>query len=89
MNDSREFQDVESICSGKLSHVPSQPAIVPSICWMLSRNQSLRPDTWNLLGASRNVFDSPRAETNTSSTPHERNISLLESKCYRRKPRAR
>ena len=58
MNDSREFQDVESICSGKLSHVPSQPASVPSPCGMLSRDQSLRPDTWNLLGTLGNVFGS-------------------------------
>ena len=45
VNDSREFQDAESICSGKLAHVPSQPLIVPSLCGMLSRDQSLRPDT--------------------------------------------
>ena len=32
MNDSREVQDVESICHGKLSDVPSQLAIVPSRC---------------------------------------------------------
>ena len=31
MNDSGEFQDVESICSGKLSHVPVSQAIVPSL----------------------------------------------------------
>ena len=37
---------------------------------MLSRDQSLRPDTWNLLGTSGNVFDSLRAEINLSSTPH-------------------
>ena len=55
MNDSREFQDVESICSGKLSHVPSQPAIVPSLGGMLSRDPCLRLYTWNLLGTSRNV----------------------------------
>ena len=30
LNGSKEFQDIESICSGKLSHVPSQPAVVPS-----------------------------------------------------------
>ena len=59
MHDSREFQDVESICSGKISHVPSQPTIVPSPCGTLSRDQSLRPDTWNLLGTSGNVFGSP------------------------------
>ena len=67
MNDSREFQDVEAICSGKLSHVPSQPAIVPSL---VSRDQSLRPDTWNLLGTSGNVFDSPRAVIDSSSKPY-------------------
>ena len=36
MNDSRECQDFESICSGKLSHVPCQPAVVPSPRSMLS-----------------------------------------------------
>ena len=56
MNDSREFQDVEAACSGRLSHVPSQQAIVPRLRGMLSRVQSLRPDTWNLLGTSGNVF---------------------------------
>ena len=60
MNNSREFQDGESsICSGKLSHVPSQPASVPSPCGMLSRDQSLRPDTWTLFGTSGNVCGSP------------------------------
>ena len=56
MNDSREFQDIESICSGKLSHVPSQLAIVPSLCGILSRDQSLPLDTWNLPGTQGNVF---------------------------------
>ena len=68
MNDSGEFQDVESICSGQFSHAPSQLAIVPSPRGMLSRDQSLRPDTWNLLGASGNVFDSPLAPVDSSST---------------------
>ena len=49
MNDSRELHVVESICSGKLSHVPSQPAFVPSPGGMLRRDPSLRLDTWNLL----------------------------------------
>ena len=30
MNDPRDFQDVESLRSGQLSHVPSQPALCPS-----------------------------------------------------------
>ena len=68
-NDSREFQDVESVCSGRLSHVPRQPAIVPSPRGVLSRDQSLRPDTWNLLGTSGNVFDSPLAPIDSVSTP--------------------
>ena len=46
--DSNECQDVESICSGKLSHVPSQPAVVPGPRAVSSRDQSLRPDAWNL-----------------------------------------
>ena len=71
LNDSREFQDAESICSRKLSHVPSQPAIVPSLGGMLSRDQSLRSDTWNLLGNSGRVFDSPRAVIHSSSTPYQ------------------
>ena len=57
MNDSRESQDIESICIGKLSHVPSQLAIVPSLCGM--RDQSLRHETWYLLGTSGNVFYIP------------------------------
>ena len=47
---------MESICSGKLSQVPSQLAIVPSFGGMLSGN----------------VFDSPRAVINLSSTPYQR-----------------
>ena len=48
---------------------PSHPAILPSPWSMLSRDQSLRPDTWNLLGTSGNVFDSPLAPNDSSSTP--------------------
>ena len=71
MNDSREFQDVESICSGRLSHVLSQPTVVPSPCGMLSRDPSLRPDTWNSLGTTGNFLDSPRAVIDPSSTPYQ------------------
>ena len=56
MNDSGDFQDVESVCSGKLSHVSSQPAVVPSPRGMLCRDQSLRPDTWNMLGTTGKRF---------------------------------
>ena len=74
MNDSREFQEIESTCSGKLPLVRRQSAaVVSSIRTMPSRVQSLRHDTWNLFGTSGNVFDSRRAVINSS---------LLELKCY-------
>ena len=60
MDDSREFQDVESICNRELSHVPSQRAVVPSPRSMLSRDQSLRSDTWNLSKTQGNVFGNPQ-----------------------------
>ena len=54
MNDSTEFQDFESICSGKLSHVP-RLAVVPSPRSM-SRDRILEPETWNSSGTHGNVF---------------------------------
>ena len=69
MNGSREFQDIESICSGKLSHAPSQPAVAPSPRSMLSRDQSLQPDTWNLSGTHGNFFGNPRAMLVSSQIP--------------------
>ena len=59
MNVSQEFQDIESICSGKLSPVPSQPAVVPSPRAVSSRDQSLRLFTWNLSGTQGNFFGNP------------------------------
>ena len=73
VKDSSEFHDVDSICSGTLSHVPSQLAIVPSLSGMLSRDTSLRHDTWNLLGTLQIVFDSPRAVIDSS-------IKVLQAK---------
>ena len=62
MNDSGEYQDMESNCSGQLSHVPSQPAVVPSLRSVLSRNKRLPfdtlnlLDTWNMSEPQGNVF---------------------------------
>ena len=56
MNNSREFQDMESNHSGRLSRIPSQPAMVPSSSFMLSRFKRLPFDTWNSLGLQENVF---------------------------------
>ena len=66
----RKFQAVESICSGGLSHVPSQPAVVPSLRGVLSRNQSLRNDIRNSLATSGDVFVNPSAPVNSVSTSH-------------------
>ena len=44
----------------KLSHVPSQLAVVPSPRSMLSRDRSMPSDTWNLSGTQGNVAGNPR-----------------------------
>ena len=67
MSDSGDFQDVESNYSGRLSHVSSQPVMIPSSRTLLSREKRLPLDTWNQSGVQENVFghrfstfDSPR-----------------------------
>ena len=67
VNDSGDFQDVESNYSGRLSHVSSQHAMIPSSRSMLSHDKRLPLDTWNQSGFQENVFgnqfstfDSPR-----------------------------
>ena len=60
MNDSRVFQDAESVRSG-LSHVSSQPALLPIYRdpgWLLSRNDK-PPDIWNTHGISAPASSSP------------------------------
>ena len=79
MSDSREFQDVESACSSRLSHVPSQPVIVPSPCGMLSRDYCQRPDTRDLLGTSGNVFEHPSAAVQ-STTSVQSGIGMLHGR---------
>ena len=56
MNDSGDFQDVESNSSGRLSHVSSQLAMIPSSRSKLSRDKRLPLDTWNQSGSQENVF---------------------------------
>ena len=56
MNDSREFQEVESNHCGRLSPVPCQPEVIPSSFSMLSRDKRLPFDTWNAPGLQENVF---------------------------------
>ena len=56
MNDSGEFQEVESNHRGRLSYVPSQPAAIPSSRSIVSRDKRLPLDTWNTSGLQENVF---------------------------------
>ena len=56
MNDSGEFQEVESNHSGRLSHVSSQPALIPSSRSLLSHDRRLPLDTWNTPGLQENAF---------------------------------
>ena len=67
MNSSGDFQDVESNYSGRLSHVSTQPVMIPSSRALLSRDKRLPLDTWNQSGLQESVFgnqfstfDSPR-----------------------------
>ena len=67
MNSSGEFQGIESDCRRRLSHVSSQPAMIPSSRVLLSRDTRLPLDTWSQSGVQKNAFgyqistfDSPR-----------------------------
>ena len=55
MNSPGEFQDMESNYSGRLSHVSSQPEMIPSSRALLSRDKRLPLDTWNQSGVQENV----------------------------------
>ena len=67
MKSSGEFQDIESNYSGRLSHVSSQPEMIPISRALLSRDRRLPLVTWNqsgvqekVLGNQFSTFDSPR-----------------------------
>ena len=75
MNDSRDFQDAESVRSGQ-SHVTSQPVFFPPFPdpgGMLSRSLRMPnrnngpPSIWDTHGISGNVFANPTA---SSSAPY-------------------
>ena len=83
MNDSGEFQDVESNYSGKISHVPSQPAVVPSPRSMLKPRQTQAFETWNLSETSGKRFWQSTSYVRFITDTLSRNSSLYDSKCYR------
>ena len=70
LNDSGEFQEVESNYSGKISHVPCQPAVILSPRSILRCDERLPLDTWNLSRSQENVFGNPRFMFESSQTPY-------------------
>ena len=75
MNRSGDFQYVESNCGGRLSHVSSQPAMIPSSRSMLSRDKRLPLDTWNQYGLQENAFGN-QFSTFDSSRNHPQRIQF-------------
>ena len=80
MNDSRDFQDAESVRTGQ-SHVASQPVFFPphpDPAGMLSRSLGMPsrkngpPSIWDTHGTSGNVFANPTASS-SAPCPQELN----------------
>ena len=80
MNDSKDFQDAESIRSGN-SHVTSQPGVFPKhpplegmlrLSFTSQRQIEEPPNTWDTSGISGNVFAHPQA---SSSAPYPQELN--------------
>ena len=84
MNDSRDFQDAESVRSGK-SHVTSKPVSFPphpvpggmlSRSFGMSSRNNGPPSFWDTHGISENVFANPTA---SSSAPYPQELNPWSS----------
>ena len=80
MNDSKDFQDAESVRSGN-SHVTSQPGVFPKHppfegllrpSFVSPRRKEGPPDIWDTSGISGNVFAHPQA---SSSAPYPQELN--------------
>ena len=80
MNDSKDFQDAESVRSGN-SHVTSQPRLFPKHpipegllrpSFVSPRRKEGPPDIWDTSGISGNVFANPQA---SSSAPYPQELN--------------
>ena len=80
MNDSKDFQDAESIRSGN-SHVTSQPRVFPKLppperllrpSFVSPRPTDGPPNIWDTSGISGNVFANPQA---SSSAPYPQELN--------------
>ena len=83
VNDSGEFQEVESNHSGRLSYVPSQPAAIPSSRSMSSCDKRLPLDTWDMSGPQENVFGNAFSAVDSSPTSLSKSSSFYDTRCYR------
>ena len=91
MNDSGQFQGVESNRSGRVSYVSSQPTVIPSSRSMLSRAKRLPLDTWNTSGLQENVFGNqflyvwltPRSSLSRNSALRTTKRTRISSTSYR------
>ena len=80
MNDSKDFMDAESICSGN-SHVTSPPGLFPrhppfvgmlKPAFISQRQDEEPPNIWDTSGTSGNVFAHPQA---SSSAPYPQELN--------------
>ena len=80
MNDSKDFMDAESICSGN-PHVTSPPMLFPEHpafegllrpSFVSPRRKEGPPDIWDTSGISGNVFANPQA---SSSAPYPQELN--------------
>ena len=80
MNDSKDFQDAESVRSGN-SHVTNQPGLFPKHpvfegmlrpSFVSSRRKEGPPDIWDTPGISGNVFANPQT---SSTAPYPQELS--------------
>ena len=85
MNDSKDFQDAESVRSGE-SHVTSQPGVFPKHppfvgllrpSFVSPRRTDGPPNIWDTSGISGNVFANPQA---SSSAPYPQELNSLWKK---------
>ena len=85
MNDSKDFQDAESIRSGN-SHVTSQPGIFPKHppfqgmlrpSFISQRQTEEPPNIWDTSGISGNVFAHPQT---SSSVPYPQELNPTRKK---------
>ena len=74
-SDSGDSQDVESNYRGRLSHVSSQPVMIPSSRSLLSLEKRLPLGTWNQSGLQENVFEN-QFSTFDSPIDHPQRISV-------------